>query len=123
MSSNGFKFNNLVKMGMKFGLPLEVVIYLAEFDSRFILRCGQIMNRIPLNDSRFTLFETVPIKEFDEQDGVTYVYITITSTKDYFLAYKNSDGHHTLAIQVFRDLCFNDSNGITLFDANIYEIV
>lgn len=46
-------------------------------------------NKIPKTDPRYTILTDIPPKEYDITDGVTFVYMKINETKDYYMTYKN----------------------------------
>jgi len=43
------------------------------------------VNRIPKDDSRYAILQTIPPKEHDENDDIEYVYLTINDDKYYFI--------------------------------------
>ena len=43
------------------------------------------VKRIAKDDSRYSILQTIPLKEHDEQDNSEYVYLTINDDKDYFI--------------------------------------
>ena len=47
------------------------------------------IKKIPKNDGRYPLLRAIEPKEYDPADGVTYVYLTITPEKDFFITYNN----------------------------------
>jgi hypothetical protein len=48
---------------------------------------GVFINRINISDERYSILETIPIKEYDPEDGSIYVYLWIKDDKDYYLVY------------------------------------
>lgn len=63
-------------------LPKELVDVIKEYAFHTI-------KKIPRNDERYDVLRTIPCKEYDPSDGVTFVYMRISSEKDYFLTYLN----------------------------------
>ena len=47
------------------------------------------IKKIDKKDKRYDILSTIPPKEYDPSDGVTFVYMRISSDKDYFLTYLN----------------------------------
>ena len=47
------------------------------------------IKKIQENDERYQILRTIPFKEYDPADDTIYVYLFISSEKDYFLVYKN----------------------------------
>jgi hypothetical protein len=43
------------------------------------------VKRIAKDDNRYSILQTIPLKEHDEQDNSEYVYLAITDDKDYFI--------------------------------------
>lgn len=66
----------------KFKLPKEVIDIIKEYIFHTI-------DKIPKNDKRYEILQSIPSKEYDASDGVTYVYMYINGDKDYFLTYNN----------------------------------
>ena len=71
----------------KLNLPLDVINLVKDYAFHGI-------QRIPKDDMRYNLLSTIPYKEYDPSDGVTFVYLTISNDKDYFLTY------HDFEIQI-----------------------
>ena len=44
-----------------------------------------IPNRIARNDPRYRLLQTIPEKEYEPLDDLTYVYLRINDNKDYYI--------------------------------------
>lgn len=74
-----------------FELPDEIKNLVKDFAFR---RIGKIYK----NDDRYKLLLTIPDKNFDPSDGVTFVYLNINDDKDYYLTYIN----YEIQIQVFK---------------------
>lgn len=72
-------------------IPDEIKIMVKDFAFR---RIGKIHQ----NDDRYKLLLTIPDKNFDSSDGVTFVYLNINDDKDYYLTYIN----YEIQIQVFK---------------------
>ena len=66
----------------KFILPKELLGIIKDYTFTTI-------NKIQKNDKRYDLLLTIPQKEYDTDDGVTFVYMSINHDKDYFLTYHN----------------------------------
>ena len=47
------------------------------------------IQKIPKNDIRYDLLQTIPNKEYDPVDDTVYVYMQINDDKDYFMVYKD----------------------------------
>lgn len=47
-----------------------------------------IISRIPRDDPRYQILSTIPDKEYDDQQDIIFVYLTISETKDYFMIYE-----------------------------------
>lgn len=62
--------------GMKF--PMEIIDMIKEYT---------FPKKIPKEDDRYKMLMTIPMKEYDVTDGVTFVYLCINKEKDYFLTY------------------------------------
>lgn len=43
--------------------------------------------KIPKTYSIYETLRSIPMKEYDPSDGVTYVYMSINNEKDYFMTY------------------------------------
>jgi len=63
-------------------LPMELVDIIKDYVFHTI-------KKIQKNDERYTLLRTIEIKEYDPEDGTTYVYLTINLTKDFFITYND----------------------------------
>lgn len=63
-------------------LPKELLDVIKEYAFHTI-------KKIPRNDERYDVLRTIPHKEYDSTDGVTFVYMQINAEKDYFLTYSN----------------------------------
>ena len=61
-------------------LPLELVDIIKDYTFRRI-------KKIPENDYRYNLLLTIPDKEYDPIQCLSFVYLSITEDKDYFLTY------------------------------------
>lgn len=81
-------------------LPMEIIKYILSFDRRFVIRNGKIIqiNRIEKTNQIYNLLLTIPEKNYDPDDQVTYVYMNINEEKDYFLSYLN----YEIQLQTFR---------------------
>lgn len=66
----------------KLHLPQELVDIIKDYAFHTI-------KKIPKTDERYAMLSTIPPKEYDPSDGVTFVYMSISSDKDYFLTYLN----------------------------------
>ena len=66
----------------RFMLPKDMINIIKDYTFHTI-------KKIQKNDERYKLLLTIPVKEYDPSDGVTYVYMTINAVKDYFLTYLN----------------------------------
>jgi hypothetical protein len=86
-------------------LPKELVDIIKDYTFHRI-------KRIPKTDERYKLLLSIPCKEYDEEDDVTYVYMSISQDKDYFLTYRmfeiqlqtliyNGNAIHSIAGQSF----------------------
>jgi len=71
---------NLILNQLNF--PLDVINIIKDYAFHGI-------KRIPKDDNRYKLLSKIPSKEYDPSDGVTFVYMTINNSKDYFLTYFN----------------------------------
>lgn len=94
-------------------LPMDLVMCILDYDRRFVIRKGQIakiINQISPNDQRYDLLAKIPYKEFDQDDGLTFVYLTINDTTDYYLTYRN----YNLQLLTFQ---WVDDNQITCLNA------
>lgn len=74
----------------KLMLPKELVEIIKDYAFRTI-------KKIPRNDERYNLLLTIPDKEYDDADDVTFVYMSINTHKDYFLTYHDFE----IQLQVF----------------------
>ncbi len=70
-------------------LPLEIKHHILTFDRRFVLRNGELIqiNLIPKTDERYNILREIPPKEYDDSDGVTFVYLNINDMKDFFITH------------------------------------
>jgi hypothetical protein len=91
-----------------FKLPKEVIDIVKDYTFHKI-------KKIPENDERFHILLTIPFKEYDRTDNSTYVYLTISEEKDYFLVYIN------FQIQL-QTLLYTDDNAVRLIEATIFSI-
>lgn len=66
----------------KLNLPVDLINMVKDYAFHGI-------KRIPKDDMRYQLLSTIPPKEYDPSDGVTFVYLLIGNNKDYFLTYCN----------------------------------
>ena len=66
----------------KLNLPLDVISMVKDYAFHGI-------RRLPHDDIRYNLLSRIPEKEYDPSDGITYIYMTINNSKDYFLTYNN----------------------------------
>ena len=71
---------------------------------------------IPYNKKniRYEILLNIPPKEYDPNDGVTFVYMDINQNKDYFLTYSNFE----IQLQTF----FYQNNVIHGIDAHCITI-
>jgi len=74
----------------KFILPKDVVDIIKDYTFRRI-------NKIQKNDKRYKMLLSIPYKEYDPNDDVTFVYISINDEKDYYITYANFE----VQIQIF----------------------
>jgi hypothetical protein len=97
-------------------LPFDIIKHILTFDCRFIVRNGQILtiNPIAKTDERYNILLTMPLKEYDYTDGVTYVYMCINEDKDYYITYKP----YELQIQVL----YYEVDSIYNIDGHIHYI-
>ena len=91
-----------------FKLPKEVIDIVKDYTFHKI-------KKIPENDERYHILLTIPFKEYDRTDDSTYVYLTISEEKDYFLVYIN------FQIQL-QTLLYTDDNVVRLIEATIFSI-
>ena len=98
-------------------LPMDVVKIILSYDKRFVIRKGKILqiNRIQQTDERYELLCLIPEKEYDTNSGLTYVYMTITDKKDYFLTYKD----YQIQLQTFE----YSNNTVYGIDGYTYDII
>jgi len=66
----------------KFILPKELMDIIKDYTFHTI-------KKIQKNDKRYDMVLSIPRKEYDPTDEVTFVYMYITEKKDYFLTYTN----------------------------------
>ena len=66
------------------------------------------IKKIPKNDVRYPILLTIPPKEYDYTDDTTYVYLSITGQKDYFITYRP----FKIQIQTFR---YGDGDDNTVY--------
>lgn len=76
---------------------------------------SQNIQKIPKNDYRYDILHQMEMKQYDPNDGVTYVYLNINDEKDYYITYDN----YEIQIQVleYYDDCVYQVSG------NVYMIV
>lgn len=74
------------------------------------------ISKIPFNDERYLMISKIPIKEYDPEDNVTYVYIRISDEKDYYIVYKDFQ----IQIQVLG--YHPDQNLVYFISGDIFEI-
>jgi hypothetical protein len=76
-------------------IPFEIVKHILSYDKRIVIRNEKIIqiNSILINfnrnDKRYELLLYIPLKEYNTINNITYLYLTITNDKDYFITYKN----------------------------------
>jgi len=73
-------------------LPMDVVMYILDYDRRFVIRKGQvakIVNPISPYDERYDLLANLPYKEF-HYDGCIFVYLSVNTRKNFYITYHNS---------------------------------
>ena len=66
----------------KLGFPKDINDIIKEYIFHKI-------KKIPINDERYLILKTIPMKEYDYYDNTIYVYLNISEEKDYFIVYKN----------------------------------
>ena len=90
MMSQSQVISKLCLMG---GLPFpkEVIDNIKSFTFKSI-------SKIPKTDHRYELLSQIPLKTYDEEDGTTFVYLSIKEDKDYFLTFVESE----IQIQTFQ---------------------
>lgn len=93
-------------------LPSEIIDILKDFVFHKI-------KKIPKNDERYELLQTIPDKEYNPITNMTYVYINISQYKDYYLVHTND----TLQIQTlgYGD-DDDDDDGVYFIDGYIFQI-
>ena len=91
-----------------FKLPKEVIDIVKDYTFHKI-------KKIPENDERYHILLTIPFKEYDRTDDSTYVYLTISEEKDYFLVYIN------FQIQL-QTLLYTDDNVVHFIEGTIFLI-
>lgn len=71
-------------------------------------------NRIPRDDPRYAILQTIPLKEHDEEDNLDYVYLWIKDDKDYFITVQirddEPDYNHDHDYLNYPDYEFNDDD-------------
>jgi hypothetical protein len=87
----------------KFKLPKDICNMIKDY-------LFHIIKKIHKNDIRYEILLTIPYKEYDPNDGVTYVYMDINENKDYFLTYSNFE----IQLQTF----FYENNIVYGIDAH-----
>ena len=95
-----------------FKLPKEVIDIVKDYTFHKI-------KKIPENDERYHILLTIPFKEYDRTDDSTYVYLTISEEKDYFLVYIFNLRYIQIQLQT---LLYTDDNAVRLIDATIFSI-
>lgn len=88
-------------------LPPEVIHIVDEYSK---------VNKIPRDDARYELLRTIPSKQYDPEDRVTYVYMAINEEKDYFLTYTYEEGTPSMQLQT---LFYGDDNDIYQVDGHV----
>jgi hypothetical protein len=69
-------------------LPKEIVYYmLSEYNDRFVMRSGLLVDRIDPNDLRYDMMSKIPKKESLEIFGYEYLWLKISDYKYYHLVY------------------------------------
>lgn len=60
-------------------LPLDVIIYILQYEGRFIIKKGKILNyyQILKNDPRYDMLLKIPIKIYNSRDNYYYVELLI----------------------------------------------
>jgi len=99
-------------------LPMDIVKYILQYDKRFVIRKGEILqiNRIPNIDEIYSILYSIPEKEYEPFNDVTFVYMHISDTKEYFLTYKD----YKIQLQTFE---YSDTDIITRIDGSTYDII
>ena len=91
-------------------LPAEIIDIVKDFTFHKI-------KKIPENDPRYQILLKMPLKDYDDSDDTTFVYLSINTEKDYFLVYKNLE----IFIQTFR-YGVGDDNTVYFVDGSIFAI-
>jgi hypothetical protein len=92
-------------------LPMDMVFKILSYDDRFILRKGELIDRISKKDKRYEVLKTIPEKQVDPFDDVIYVYLFINGDKDYVLSLDNMfDEGITKPKLIFRTDVFEYNN-------------
>lgn len=81
-------------------LPLDIVKHILEFDERFVIRTGKIMNRIDKHDYRKQLLLEIPPKIHFGIYNITYVFIPINTHKQLYISHSD-DGIRVTYPQVW----------------------
>ena len=90
----------------RFNLPKELIDILKDYIFHKI-------KKIPENDERYKILRTIPMKEYDPNDNSTYVYLSISEEKDYFMVYINYE------IQL-QTLLYTDDNAVLLIEGTTF---
>jgi hypothetical protein len=91
-----------------FNLPKEIINIVKDYTFHKI-------KKIPENDERYKILQTIPFKEYDHTDDTVYVYLNISEEKDYFLVYKNFE----IQLQI---LFYGHNNVIYLIEGTTFLI-
>jgi hypothetical protein len=67
-------------------IPLELVNYILQYDDRFRIRNGEIVNRICKTDIRYLILKSIPKKIYNIIENYTCVYLYINKDRDYYIA-------------------------------------
>jgi hypothetical protein len=90
----------------RFNLPKELIDIVKDYIFHKI-------KKIPENDERYKILRTIPMKEYDPNDNSTYVYLSISEEKDYFMVYINYE------IQL-QTLLYTDDNAVLLIEGTTF---
>ena len=104
--------------------PLCIVDIILSFDGRIVNRNGLYINRLFINDERYKILKSIPLKEFENDSA--FVELNIENNKYFFLCsdiFENKNRIYLLLME-FYELCEDDvKNGIRTISSYEYYLL
>jgi hypothetical protein len=98
----------LVINNINLSLPKEIIDIVKDYTFHRIKKISE-------NDVRYDILLDIPYKEYNYTHDISFVYLSITHEKDYYLVYKNFE------IQI-QTLKYVNDNEVQFLDGSIFLI-